>query len=241
VFPQARSPTVSALDAKTREGAFPLNVSLVSFDHLLARYLSTEAVQDTGRYLEEKGVSHLFPENSWQRKMVADCRTMFSVKPRKGDAILFYSQHPNGEVDKMSIHGGCPVISGTKWAANLWVWNGPRNGYMVRDEVTGNMRRKLPEERAAEASSVADDNSQTEKKVDISRSVTFVNVDVTTEANLYWEDQFWSKMEIGRTISVNTFLGHRWYVNVNGQRMLWTIDSDSGSQKFELKKDDLLY
>ena len=27
-----------------------------------------------------------------------------------------------------SEHGGCPVLEGTKWAANLWVWNGRRYG-----------------------------------------------------------------------------------------------------------------
>jgi hypothetical protein len=34
-----------------------------------------------------------------------------------------------GRVDEMSMHGGCPVLEGTKWAANLWVWNGRRYGY----------------------------------------------------------------------------------------------------------------
>ena len=106
----------------------------------------------------------MFPEESWQRGMVADCRTMFTVKPKRGfisiplffryfeviknyvilffegEAILFYSQLPDGKVDPMSIHGGCPVLSGTKWAANLWVWNGPRNGHMIRDEITGKHR-----------------------------------------------------------------------------------------------------
>jgi prolyl 4-hydroxylase len=26
-------------------------------------------------------------------------------------------------MDARSFHGGCPVVHGTKWAANLWVWN----------------------------------------------------------------------------------------------------------------------
>lgn len=34
-----------------------------------------------------------------------------------------------GRVDEASMHGGCPVLAGTKWAANLWVWNGPRCEY----------------------------------------------------------------------------------------------------------------
>ena len=81
-----------------------------------------EAISLTNKYLEDNEISHLFPPNSWQRNMVADCRTMFTVKPKRGEAILFYSQHPDGTVDNMSIHGGCPVIQGTKWAANLWVY-----------------------------------------------------------------------------------------------------------------------
>ena len=35
--------------------------------------------------------------------------------PRKAHAILFYSQLPNGALDPMSLHGGCPVVEGTKW------------------------------------------------------------------------------------------------------------------------------
>lgn len=31
-------------------------------------------------------------------------------------------------MDSMSLHGGCPVVEGTKWAANLWVWNRRRFG-----------------------------------------------------------------------------------------------------------------
>jgi hypothetical protein len=38
-------------------------------------------------------------------------------KPRMGDAVLFYSMHPNGTFDKHALHGGCPVIKGTKWVS----------------------------------------------------------------------------------------------------------------------------
>ena len=44
----------------------------------------------------------------------------------RGDAILFYSQRPDGELDKNSLHGACPVLKGMKWGANLWVWNACR-------------------------------------------------------------------------------------------------------------------
>lgn len=64
---------------------------------------------------------------SWEETMVVTCRTRLSVRPSHGRAVLFYSQHPNGAEDKMSKHGGCPVLQEqTKWAANLWIWNAPR-------------------------------------------------------------------------------------------------------------------
>merc|ERR1712025_1110625 len=43
-------------------------------------------------------------------------------------AILFYSLFSNGQVDEYSWHCGCPVIKGTKWSANSWIWNQPQNG-----------------------------------------------------------------------------------------------------------------
>ena len=43
-------------------------------------------------------------------------------RPRKGDALLFYSMHPNGTFDKHALHGGCPVGDGqVKWVATKWI------------------------------------------------------------------------------------------------------------------------
>ena len=52
----------------------------------------------------------------------SDCRRCdlgLTVKPRKGDALLFYSLHVNGTFDKHALHGGCPVTgkNDTKWVA----------------------------------------------------------------------------------------------------------------------------
>ena len=48
----------------------------------------------------------------------------------QGNAIIFYSLHarghPRGALDPTSLHGGCDPIKGTKWAANLWIRNGPK-------------------------------------------------------------------------------------------------------------------
>ena len=44
-----------------------------------------------------------------------------AVKARKGDALLFWSLDIDSNVDELSLHGGCPVIKGTKWSATKWM------------------------------------------------------------------------------------------------------------------------
>ena len=44
-----------------------------------------------------------------------------AVKPRKGDALLFFSLHPDATTDARSLHGSCPVIEGEKWSATKWI------------------------------------------------------------------------------------------------------------------------
>lgn len=51
------------------------------------------------------------------------CDTGIKVKPRQGDALLFYSVSVNGTIDRHSLHGGCPVLAGTKYAATKWIRN----------------------------------------------------------------------------------------------------------------------
>ncbi|KAL8528284.1 hypothetical protein ACS0TY_005911 [Phlomoides rotata] len=53
----------------------------------------------------------------------SDCakRGKAAVKPRKGDALLFFSLHPNATTDPSSLHGSCPVIEGEKWSATKWI------------------------------------------------------------------------------------------------------------------------
>ncbi|GKU97048.1 hypothetical protein SLEP1_g10230 [Rubroshorea leprosula] len=45
----------------------------------------------------------------------------YAVKPRKGDALLFFNLHLNGTTDVYSLHGSCPVIKGEKWSATKWI------------------------------------------------------------------------------------------------------------------------
>eukprot|EP00928_Gymnodinium_smaydae_P016988 TRINITY_DN16456_c0_g1_i1.p1 TRINITY_DN16456_c0_g1~~TRINITY_DN16456_c0_g1_i1.p1 ORF type:complete len:409 (-),score=68.69 TRINITY_DN16456_c0_g1_i1:174-1400(-) len=54
-----------------------------------------------------------------------DCTQGFSVQPEEGRIIIFYSMHPSGKMDELSLHGGCAVEEGTKWSVNKWIWNKP--------------------------------------------------------------------------------------------------------------------
>ena len=79
--------------------------------------------EDAKLALRESGDAEgLFEPDSWQENMVARCRSRLSIRPHSSRAVLFYSQNPDGTPDNQSLHGGCPVIKGEKWAANLWVW-----------------------------------------------------------------------------------------------------------------------
>jgi prolyl 4-hydroxylase len=59
-----------------------------------------------------------------------DCRGLvpgsglgLKVPAKAGSAILFYSMFANGTLDDNSVHGGCAVEAGEKWAANVWLWD----------------------------------------------------------------------------------------------------------------------
>ena len=43
-----------------------------------------------------------------------------AVKPRKGDAVLFFGLTTQGTLDRGSLHGSCPVIKGTKYSCTKW-------------------------------------------------------------------------------------------------------------------------
>mmetsp|Transcript_50841 Transcript_50841/g.99672 ORF Transcript_50841/g.99672 Transcript_50841/m.99672 type:complete len:457 (+) Transcript_50841:62-1432(+) len=80
----------------------------------------------------DKKANDLFPSTHpaslEKRNFIKECRQNFRVKPKKGDAILFYHQDTAGNLDPSTLHGACPVLEGEKWGANLWIWN--KNCYM---------------------------------------------------------------------------------------------------------------
>ena len=42
--------------------------------------------------------------------------------PRKGDAAFWFGLRSDGSRDSMVYHGGCPVIAGSKWILNKWIY-----------------------------------------------------------------------------------------------------------------------
>ncbi|KAL2499295.1 putative prolyl 4-hydroxylase 3 [Abeliophyllum distichum] len=44
-----------------------------------------------------------------------------AVKPKMGEALLFWSMQPDATLDPSSLHGGCPVIRGNKWSSTKWM------------------------------------------------------------------------------------------------------------------------
>ncbi|GIL43477.1 hypothetical protein Vafri_949 [Volvox africanus] len=79
----------------------------------------------------ELGGETAFPQaTAWANPAMPDVFGPFSdcvnnnvaFKPRRGDALLFWSVQPDGRTeDPLSEHEGCPVIRGVKWTATVWV------------------------------------------------------------------------------------------------------------------------
>ncbi|ERN04484.1 hypothetical protein AMTR_s00081p00029310 [Amborella trichopoda] len=74
-----------------------------------------------------KGGETVFP-NSEAKEIqlgddtLSDCaKRGYALKPNKGDALLFFSLHPDATTDQNSLHGSCPVIEGEKWSATKWI------------------------------------------------------------------------------------------------------------------------
>lgn len=148
--------------------------------------------------------------------MAAECRTRLAVRPRAGRAVLFYSQLPDGKLDENSRHGGCPVLAEgkSKWAANLWVWNTPREGF--------------------EGSPVREGFQDEEPKKDAPRQIkaTFKNIGKNPrfkDAELFWDSkQSWGKLGHGDPPLVSyTYETHKWTVKVDGEFVkTWIIGSE---------------
>eukprot|EP00536_Pseudo-nitzschia_multiseries_P008739 jgi/Psemu1/257491/estExt_Genewise1Plus.C_2280034 len=153
---------------------------------------------------------------SWEEELTALCRSQLSVRPHSSRAVLFYSQHPNGAADRDSLHGACPVLNDQKYAANLWVWNTPRQGF------EGSPIKKKFQTVGA---------TVTQENTKISGVFTNSGKDPNMDrAELFYEDTFWGKFgKDDPDLSVNTYDGHVWNVKVDGKTVkTWVIRQKNG-------------
>lgn len=72
----------------------------------------------------EEGGETVFPKAD--RKVEGDewsdcAKKGLAVKAKKGDALMFFSLHPDGTVDPSSLHGSCATTKGEKWSATKWI------------------------------------------------------------------------------------------------------------------------
>jgi len=88
----------------------------------------------------------MFKKGTWEHTVNKECYTKLAVPPKLGTAALFYSVTPDGRIDPKSHHAACPLIKGTKWGANIWIWNKQRFG----DIRTGDPRTVGMKNRADE-------------------------------------------------------------------------------------------
>ncbi|KAK9741979.1 hypothetical protein RND81_03G141000 [Saponaria officinalis] len=91
----------------------------------------------------EKGGETVFPNSKAKLRQpkndsFSECaQTGYAVKPRKGDALLFFSLHPDALTDPLSLHGSCPVIEGEKWSATKWIHVRSFNKSRMEDPSSG--------------------------------------------------------------------------------------------------------
>mmetsp|Transcript_15926 Transcript_15926/g.36606 ORF Transcript_15926/g.36606 Transcript_15926/m.36606 type:complete len:242 (-) Transcript_15926:887-1612(-) len=175
--------------------------------------------------LRASGDASMLKSGSWEEKMVATCRSKLSVRPNSARAVLFYSQHPSGAEDESSKHGGCPVLGGEKWAANLWVWNTPREGF------EGSPVKEHIARQQAESGMVTQTNQPTQLKA------TFRNTGKDSAfktAELYFDESgYWGKLgHDDPPLVAYTYEGHKWNIKVGDNFVKQFVIGASPVQEF---------
>ncbi|KAK4773475.1 hypothetical protein SAY87_028494 [Trapa incisa] len=103
------------------------------FDYFLDEYNTQNGGQRMATLLMylsdvEEGGETVFPNAKgnisavpWWNELSECGKGGLSVKPKMGDALLFWSMKPDATLDEHSLHGGCPVIKGNKWSSTKWM------------------------------------------------------------------------------------------------------------------------
>lgn len=77
----------------------------------------------------------MYLSNVEQGGFTAFPRLKVAVAPHLGDAVYWKNLKPGGVGDELTLHGGCPVLVGSKHVANKWI------------HEEGNICRPLPSAR----------------------------------------------------------------------------------------------
>jgi len=73
-----------------------------------------------------------------------NCHQGLVVSPRKGTAVMWYNHFIDeesgwmGARDEYSLHGGCDILKGEKWIANLWITAPYKDGAHLPSSWLGN-------------------------------------------------------------------------------------------------------
>jgi hypothetical protein len=179
------------------------------------------------RQLRDAGEISMLTPGSWEEEMAANCRTRLSVRPHATRAVLFYSQYPDGVLDRNSYHGGCPVLNGTKLAANLWTWSG------IRPEYDGApLKRQLRDDEKKPKSS---SSTSTQLRAVFRNRRKLPEFD---NAQLFYDEAgyFGDLGKDNEPLWINTFEGHVWNVKDKDTKQIlqtFVIGSDA-NQEFEV-------
>ena len=61
------------------------------------------------------------------------------IMPKRGSAAFWYDLYSNGFRDLTTLHGGCPVLKGSKWILNKWL-----HWYDNFEKFPCNLKEKQP-------------------------------------------------------------------------------------------------
>eukprot|EP00798_Chlamydomonas_sp_ICE-L_P011643 gene11643-34352_t len=134
------APPDAGNDCRTSFGTFLTRfqtLAVESIERRVADLVQIPVVYQEGmnvlRYGTEDGGEVAFPDTYTDEYQEGedDCaKGHLHVKPKRGDAVLFWSATPGGKTeDPLSWHGSCPVTKGSKWAATIWVHASPVDAY----------------------------------------------------------------------------------------------------------------
>lgn len=197
-------------------------------------------------YLNEPdgGGETVFPltgENKFESERHVDmssCARGLKVRPRKGAALLWYNVLALGNghetrLDRSSLHGGCDVTKGEKWASNKWIYNRKWGARDLIDTEMEGQGRTVPVTPPPTYPSEADDDKRASGEL----KLTFANA-LDEPARLFWVGSAGpvDMGEVGahQTRKFNTYAGHKWAAKRGDELMgEWTVSEDDVTATIE--------